>query len=146
MPNPVYIYIYIYIYIYNSVGCLSFSAWWLSFIRRYETCGRRQASMLLNIQKLIYIHLSLYIYIYMYISKWIGLLRDLHLFKNYLFHLHSCMFPAWCFRQKTFSNSLVFLLRYDTRWYEWGTVRLANLRKCVWASLDAPFIWPCATS
>ena len=44
-PPGLYIYIYIYIYI----------SWWLSFIKRHETWSRRQASMLSNIYKNLYI-------------------------------------------------------------------------------------------
>ena len=42
-----------------------------------------------------------YIYIYIYILKWIGPRKDLYFLKIFLF-LHRCMFPAYCFRQRTY--------------------------------------------
>ena len=83
-----------------------------------------------------------YTYIYMYvkerfvgpnrekiiISKWIGPIRDLFFSKElFISFLPSRMFPACCFRQRTFNNLQGFWLKCGTRPYEWGT--LWNLYK-----------------
>ena len=40
-------------------------------------------------------------------------------FLNYLFR-SSCMFPAYCFLQRTFSDLLAFLLGCGSKPFEWG--------------------------
>ena len=50
-----------------------FSAWWLSFIRRHESLGHRQASTLLN----VYENSCIYLFIYYYYYHIIGLLQIL---------------------------------------------------------------------
>ena len=60
----------------------------------------------------IYVCMCNYIYIYFFfvgpkrernILKWVGPWRDFYFFRIYLFilFLHTCMFPAWCFYQRT---------------------------------------------
>ena len=56
------------------------------------------------------IHIYIYIYIVIgpkrkiSILKWVGPRRDLYFFRIYLFisFLNTCMFPAYCFRQRTY--------------------------------------------
>ena len=44
------------------------------------------------------------VYKCIYIFKWVGPRRDLYFFRIYSFilFLHTCMFLAWCFRQRTY--------------------------------------------
>ena len=72
------------------------------------------------------------------ISKWIGPL--------FISFLHMCIFPACCFCHRTFSDLLVFHL--DTAWGHMNGApnETQNQLKWIWFTLNAPFIWPCATS
>ena len=85
--NELCIYIYIYIYIYMIICMIyiymvmyNISIWLYIY-----TCKYNFIFIWFSIYDYICI-CTLYIYIYIYIYKWIGHLRDLLFFKNYLFH------------------------------------------------------------
>ena len=89
----------------------------------------------------LYIYIYIYIYInfniiYIYILKWVGPRRDLYFLRVYLFVviLHTCMFPAWCFCQRTcMTQSLVNGVFNEIGTHSWVQFE--------WFSVGYGFLW-----